>query len=296
MSGSGRDADILDAVAQFGLQAVSVTPVSPLTGRARRRGSFRVAIVGGGAIKARRFETTEIAARQVALRADLPSGFAPVLGRVGNVLIEPWVEGRVLAEEAPREEWIARAAALLAALHMQSHADGHALPFQADVLELRDDILSGLREIAAVAAIEDAIAARLSALVEATMPRRPCSHCLIHTDFCAENIVIDAQGEPIVVDNEHFRFGPAGMDLARTWYRWGWHDRTRSHEWELFRAAYAAAGGDGGAFEHEPFWRTGALVFSARLRSSIGAKEAARPLQCLIEIAGETSSPGEPFP
>jgi len=98
--------------------------------------------------------------------------------------------------------------------------------------------------------------------------------------------VVDAAGRLFVVDNEHFRFGPPGMDLARTWYRWGWHDPARPpEEWAAFRRSYAAAGGDPEAFAHEPFWRIAAATVSARVRLGMGDRDSAVPIACLAGLA-----------
>lgn len=113
-----------------------------------------------------------------------------------------------------------------------------------------------------------------------------------HTDLGGGNVVVDPAGRLHVVDNEHFRIGPPGMDLARTWYRWGLYRRgSDTAEWQRFRHAYAGVGGAAGAFTHEPFWRIAAVAVSARLRPRTVDPTIAAPIQCLIRLAGSVSLP-----
>lgn len=284
--------DVVDAVARFGQRARRVVALHAPGAPMRERASFRIDTESGMTIKARRMENEAAAQRQQELRADLPADFAPVLARVGAILLESWIEGRPLNEIPPSETLIRRAGSVLAALHAPRRAAGKSLPFRSDLAGLRNDTLSGLRSLATLGALDAAAADLLCAIADAAAPGESW-HCLIHTDFCGENMVVDSAGCLFVVDNEHFRFGPPGMDLARSWYRWGWHDQDRSpREWETFREAYEAAGGDAEAFAHEPFWRIAAVTISARLRLRLGHPDTALPLHCLMDIARSTRSGG----
>jgi aminoglycoside phosphotransferase (APT) family kinase protein len=239
----------------------------------------------GGTIKARRMESEAAALRQQELRAELDPVFAPVLARSGAVLLEQWIEGRPLNEIPATPAMIRRSAAILAGLHAVASAGARCLPFRADLSDLLGETGSGLQSILAAGALDRPTVARLHAIVANAAPGES-RHCLIHTDLCAENIVVDDSGRLFVVDNEHFRFGPAGMDMARSWYRWGWHVAGEaSGGWEIFRLAYESAGGDPEALLHEPFWRIAAVVVSARLRLHLGIEKAAIPLGCLRNIA-----------
>ena len=282
--------DIVAAVAAFGERPRNIVPLHPTAAPTRPRASFRVEVEAGHSIKARRMESEAAAARQQELRAGLPAAFAPVLARLGAILIEGWIEGRPLDTVAASLPLIRQAGALLAALHALPGAAGKPLLFRAEVTGLRDDTLSALAALADAGALDEATAGALATIVAATAPG-DSRHSLIHTDFCAENLVVDAAGRLFVVDNEHFRFGPPGMDLARTWYRSGWHDGNRfAGEWAAFRRSYEAAGGDREAFLHEPFWRIAAATVSARLRLRTGDWDAAVPIACLVGLARSTAS------
>jgi hypothetical protein len=277
--------DVAEAVILSGRRPLRITPLSPVTGLLRKRESFRVETGAGTAIKARRLESEAAARRQQELRAGLPEGFAAVIARFGPILLEEWIDGRSLDAIPPDAALIRQAGTLMAFLHARTEAAGMALPFPAEIDGLRAEALAGLRAVAAAGCLESATIDRLCSFAAEAVPGA-VPHRLIHTDICGENLVVDASGRIYVIDNEHFRFGPAGMDLARTWYRWGWCEGGRpAPQWEVFRQAYQAAGGAGEAFVHEALWRLAAAAISARLRVEIGHPDVSVPLHCLQAIA-----------
>jgi hypothetical protein len=276
--------DVANAVRRFGQRVRRIVPLRSAGGLARRRASFFIEIDSGAALKARRLENEAAARRQEELRASLPEEFAPVLARIGPILLERWIEGRPLNELPPSERAIAKAGELLAALHKLPGVGEQAPPLPASLAGLQIETLGGLRALGACGALEAAAIKELCALVETTAPRDG-RHCVIHTDFCAENLVKDHSGRLFAVDNEHFRLGPPGMDLARTWYRWGWHRSERRWEWEKFLQSYQAAAKDKLPFANELFWRIAVLTISAGLRVRLRHPDAAIPLDCLQDMA-----------
>jgi len=284
MTKAVEDRDVATAVELFGQRVRRIVPLRPAGGFARERASFFIETDSGAALKARRLENEAAARRQQQLRVSLPGEFAPVLARIGPILLETWIEGRPLNELPPSEQAIAKAGELLAALHALPGAGERAPPFLASHAALRTETMAGLHALGACGAVEATAIKQLCAVVAAAAPGDG-RHCLIHTDFCAENLVKDHSGRLFAVDNEHFRFGPSGMDLARTWYRWGWHKSERRWEWEKFRESYQGALNDEDPFAQEAFWRIAVVTISAGLRVRLRHPDAAIPLNCLQDMA-----------
>lgn len=280
-----RPQDIVKALTLYGLSDFHLTPLPTKMSSVRRCASFRVDVGQSIILKARRMRNEATAQRQQALRVDLPGAFAPILFRCGAVLLEKWIVGRPL-HEMPftlHRTHIRQAAELLSVLHAWPTAGETVLPFPGDITGLRDDVVSSLSNLRTTGHLNRTTANRLIKIVETTAPEET-SHCLIHTDLCGENLVVDSTGRLFVIDNEHFRVGPAGLDLARSWYRWGWYQNDQfPTAWNVFREAYETYGGRQDALMHEPFWRISAAAISARLRTHGAAAD--EPIRCLRTIA-----------
>lgn len=249
--------EIVDALARIGHRARAARRISGLDLRQHPRAVYRVELVSGETIKARRLEDETTARALCAHRRGLPPAFVPVLAQHGRVLVEPWIEGASLRGRAPNPTQLAAAGALLAALH--------ATPASADAGESmshwRQRGAARLAALAAHGALTGDERARIAAALVRCDPGGAVAG-LIHTDFCGENMVIDAAGTLHVIDNERIGVGALGYDLARTWARWELDDDA----WSRFAAAYAAAGGGAAARVGQPFWRLMALVLAAGMR------------------------------
>lgn len=242
------------------------------------RASYRVDLASGGTVKARIMVSDTAARRQQELRAGLPDAFTRVLGRTGAVLIEEWIDGHVLTDAFPADVFIREAGRLLATHHatpVQPVADESPVRCRAD--STRED----LQRLKAAGVLEPDIVDRLDAAVAAEPPGAE-PRVLTHRDFCGENMVVTPEGRLHVVDNEHTAIDAAGLDLARSWYRWG----LRGTRWDWFRAAYLAGGGRDGAFAHEHVWRIIGATASAGLRLRDGWAGLDVPIACLRRLAG----------
>lgn len=292
MTGPDAFVDVADAVAEWGARPVRILPLRPEAGPRAVRTSFRVELPDGTVVKARRLESEVAARQQVELRAGLPEAFAPVLARFGPILVEAWVDGLPLSAVPVSEPLIRQAGTLLAALHAWPRSGGRSLPFPAAVDGLIEDILSGLQSLAASGILEARTADRLGSILRGSAPGE-VPHCLIHTDFCGENIVLAADGRLAVIDNEHFRLGPAAIDLARSRYRWGWPMLEAGDAWRWFGEAYEAAGGVAASAREGRFWRVAAVVVSARIRFRAGDPGLAEPVGLLRDMAAGFGDEGE---
>jgi len=288
----GANADIAAAVAEWGAMPSRIVPLRPGAGPGAFRASFRVELADGTVVKARRLESEAAARRQEALRGGLPLAFAPVLARLGPILIEAWIEGMPLSALPVSKGLIRQAGALLAELHAEPRAGGRSVPFPAAVDGLIDDVLSGLQSLAASGILDARTGDSLAHIVRGSAPGE-VPHCLIHTDFCGENIVLAADGRLVVIDNEHFRLGPAAMDLARSRYRWGWPMLEAGDAWRWFGEAYEAAGGVAADAREERFWRVAAVVMSAGIRFRTGDPGLAEPVGLLRDMAANLGDEGD---
>jgi hypothetical protein len=205
---------MIAALLRGGFQPSSWTLLTTFGGGSTRRAAYRVDLEGGRTLKVRSFLDEARAADNARLRAGFSVGaFAPVLFLHGRIAVEQWIEGAALPPEEGAESVLGAAASLLAALHREAPLpDVKSAP-------LREEALLGL----GVLARERLVGERtLGILRDALLARDPgtARAGIVHGDFCAENIVVAADGALHVVDNEDIALGPLDYDLGRTWYRW----------------------------------------------------------------------------
>jgi thiamine kinase-like enzyme len=227
---------------------------------------YRIALVSGATIKARRLEDEATARALCDLRRELPPAFVPVLARHGRVLLEPWIDGEELHGRSPSEEELAAAGALLAALHTLTTAAGQPVRATATTALWRERSDRALADTVRRGALDARVQERLGAALARLDPGTTIVG-LVHTDFCGENMVVDASGALHVVDNERVSVDALGYDLGRTWARWGLTDP----EWALFAAAYAARGAPPEALAALAFWRLVATATAAAVRLRLDA-------------------------
>jgi hypothetical protein len=271
--------DLLSLIRERPEQLISLTEISTLPSPVRRRAAFRLEFAGGLTLKGRRLESPERAQRLHHILGR--DGFPRAVDRRGDALLIQWVEGRVLtALDRIPPAVLERCGRILGALHRLERPDWLDVrePAPADwlaKLQMATGLLSAAGELDAGlgrAAVESA-AARVPGQVSAG---------IIHKDFCAENIVLDASGAPVSIDNGTVSFGPLDLDLARTWYRWPMTPADREH---LLRG-YAEYRSHASFMEHFSFWAIAVLVASAssRLRLRVGRhREPLERLRTLLD-------------
>jgi len=203
-------------------------------------------------------------------------------------MLLPWVDGDVVASlDFIPLDVIHRCGANLGALHQQ---DVSGWP---DVVVRRtDQVLARLESdttiLVEAGELETDAAAEAHRLANEHVPG-DASTGIIHNDFCPENIVLDASGSPVCVDNATLTFGPHDYDLARTWYRWpmspGESDAfLRGYEMYRRRASFE---------RHFVFWSICMLTATAANRLRIGLGDRARSLGALRTILA-TLERGDP--
>lgn len=252
----------------------------PSVGQKRGRRAYRVETHQGHAVKARWLETEDVARRLVDLRAALEPAFAPVIGRVGQVILEAWIEGTPLPEPVP-ETLVQAAGELLGRHHATEPPEGRGVVRTAEWQATSLQELDALRERGT---LEASVADRLQRVLEDLDPGvTPAA--LLHGDFCSENMILDRAGRLAVIDNEWQSIGPPGLDLGRTFSRW----RMAPSAWQVFvRSHDASAQLDTGALD---YWKVVATLWGARIRRDQRPDRLAPAIDLLRRLAAECSVP-----
>jgi len=248
--------DVRDALDRLGVRPRRIVLISPLERHKGRRCAYRVDTEDGRTLKARHFESVGEADRQRVLREGLEAAFAPVLAQAGRVLLEEWIDGVPLTDRDP-DSYAGVGGALLGRLH--------ARPLAVDapaVFETQKWAAAALSDLTILASAEILDAHTVAVLEAGIRQRDPgtASAALVHTDFCAENMLIDTHGLLRVIDNEQFTVAPAGYDLGRTFDRWP----MSAAAWASFRVAYRSAAVR--PADALGFWKLVAALAGARLR------------------------------
>jgi len=248
--------EIEEALGQLGVQPRRLVLISPLRRHKGRRCAYRVDAEDGRIVKARQFESCEEARRQRELRAGLEAAFAPVLAQHGCVLLEEWIDGVPLTERDPDSHADA-GGALLGRLHAQPL--GPDVPAAFDTRKWTAAALSDLGVLATAEVLEPQTVAALQAEIRRRDPGTARA-ALVHSDFCAENMLIDTRGQLRVIDTEQLAVAPAGFDLGRTFDRWP----MSAAAWTRFRRGYQSSAP--AAVEAIGFWKIVAALVGARVR------------------------------
>jgi aminoglycoside phosphotransferase (APT) family kinase protein len=276
------DAEILAALDELGHRIRGWQRISTIRAVETGRSVFRLDLESGEILKARRLEDARIARELFELRRELPQGFAPALHCRGRVLLEAWIDGEVLSTSQPTAAQLREAGALLASLHTVRSALGVSLPAPRSTVIERQAADESARQLRAGERLSASEIDRIGAALARLDPQRALAG-LVHTDFCGENMVIDAAGRLRVIDNERMGVGPLGLDFARTWYRW----MLPPPAWEAFRASYRACMPHDEPLRDFAFWALVATLNSAALFSRIDSARAELPIECLRRIMAQ---------
>lgn len=248
--------EIETALDRLGLRARRLVLVSPLARNKGRRCAYRLEADDGRTLKVRQLDTAEQARHLVELRAGLEEAFAPVLARYGCVLLEEWIEGIQLTE-LDAEARAADAGALLGRLHARALG-----PDAPATLRTRTWVERAMSDLEILAGAQKLGSREVAALRAEIVRHDPGAvrACLVHMDFCAENMLIDAGGQLRVIDNELLAIAPAGFDLGRTFDRWP----MSAAAWGRFRRGYRSSAA--AEVEAIGFWKILAALMGARVR------------------------------
>jgi hypothetical protein len=274
--------DVLAALARLEVQAVDAVSITGLPATRNTRATYRIGLSDGRVVKARRLQRTARAARFARIVQGLSHEcIPPPLVVMGRVSVEAWVEGTPVSALPPSAERLAQAADLLGSLHARRAADGRPGTLWSTRLfrASTERRLAGLEARGLLAPGE--VAAALTAV--GRLAPEVAEVGLTHNDFCAENLVAEAGGRLVAVDNEGLRRGFLDYDLARTWYRWPMPEP----DWRAFSTRYASWRLHPIDVQPLHFWRIAAVAKSAALRAQHRAADAHLPIERLrLLLAG----------
>ena len=273
----------LDLLADLRSPVREVAVLSAPAWRVSPRVSYRVELADGRMVKLRRAVTEERARTFSSLAAAVGDPrLARVLACRGDVTLEEWVPGTPLDRLELRDAHLVEGAGLLAAIHLAEVPPGFPPARVVSTEAARAGIEAALRALFEAGAVEAPLAGKLRAAAAAGDPGTAPAG-IIHTDLCAENLVVDLAGRVRAVDNEALRIGPTGFDLARVWYRWP----MSGPAWAAYLNAYARLADPEPALAAFSFWKLAAVLHSARVRLRRGVAAAAVPLARLSALAAE---------
>lgn len=283
-------ADVAAVLESLGVRVSEVASITGLPDRTTGRATFRVALEDGRVLKVRRLTRAAKGARFARLLRNIASpSFPPVLALEGRVCIEDWVEGTPLSELPVGAEQLRYAADMLGGLHAAPSAGARAARGPRRTRPLLQGTARRLAQLGDAGALERReVEALLEAAVRCAPERAPTG--VIHTDFCADNLVEDRAGRLVVVDNEGLRLDFLDYDVARTWYRWPMSEA----EWSVFLTRYTRWRQPPPEPGAAPFWRIAALVKSLHLRTSRGTDQQDTPVRRLRAILAELDGPPRP--
>jgi len=279
--------DVAAVLEAEGLRVVRVRRVSTIRAAAHRRSAYRIDLETGETIKARRLEDADTARRLFEARRDLPDAFVPAFLCRGPVLLERWVEGRLLGNGQPHDERLHEAGLLLAGVHAATAVAGQPVRHRERTAPWRDEAEHGLGLLVAAGGLEEPAARSLRGMLARHDPGL-ATIGLTHVDFCGENMLIDHTGRLRVFDNDRVGVGPLGFDLARSWYRWA----LAAPAWARVEKAYEGEASSAEALDALGFWGPVAVVKSAIFRLRIDPALARGPLDRLRLIAAAAGGGG----
>ncbi|MCP4327895.1 MAG: aminoglycoside phosphotransferase family protein [Alphaproteobacteria bacterium] len=275
--------DLIALIDEVATPLIEAEVITGLPAAGSSRASFRLAFKDGVTVKGRRFDNADIAERVRALSGLLAADdFSRVLAWRGCATIEEWVDGKV-------DDTICRQPRLLRFLGARlGKVHATILPPQVEqrygqgrqtARALRDPLerLSAeLFEMGNLTQVQHEFVRKIAR----TKCPTSISCGLLHGDYAPENIVINENGYPVVVDNGSIRVGMLALDLARVWYRWPLDGQSEAH----FLDGYASASDCADYGNNREFWRVFALAEAAHFRAYWQTENSELPLTKLHAI------------
>jgi hypothetical protein len=257
---------------ELGFRCNQLEPLSlAAPGRKRDRYTWKARLIDHSTVKIRKLEDSHAVDALVAVRRGLPPYLTPVIASHADFLVEAWVEGRELTNDAANERAF-ELGSMIGTLHRHSDhrtADGAAEP-------RREQAIAHLAALTDRGLIAAKVARTLTTVLRAAdLGGR---QTIVHLDFCPENIVCDPDGHLHVIDNEWLRVGAPGADIGRTYARWPASD----DGWAQFLAGYSSVAV---APATSRFWLIAMAAASALIRIDGPADLMALPLARLTRLA-----------
>lgn len=270
---------------------VAVTVLTSLPSAFGQRASFRLQFADGRVLKGRRFERGDHAERVENLSQFLDRRHFPrVLGRCGSALLLEWIEGEPLSHAKWPPELLQTCGALQGLVHTTPLPNKVDSQSQSAAHDKRVGLERGIRALVEYGAFNRLEGERLIDLAVAHTPGNPAVG-LVHGDFCAENIVLQAPGHVYVIDSEKLSIDAYDYDLGRTWYRWPMTAVQR----EAYYDGYNQHRSSADFMAHFVYWAIVVLVDSAAFRVRAGAGDVSVAIRELETLQGVEARSGIPL-
>ena len=272
--------DLWALVETLGSPLVSVSAVTTLSPLCAGSASFRLQLGDGRIMKGRRLKTGETAQKIEYLSQFLDTRLFPrVLARCGEALLTEWIDGQPLTSSQSSPDIMRRCGALHGMLHTRPLPGELSKKCQRVARDWQAKLERSIRDLVRQDALTNQEGERLLDLA-ATRAPGDIAVGITHKDFCAENILIGAHGDVVVIDNETLSIDAFDYDLGRTWYRWPMTPFQR----EAYYDGYNQYRNSTGFRTHFAYWLIAVLVRSALFYLEAGTREAWGPLPHLRRL------------
>jgi Phosphotransferase enzyme family len=250
---------LVELIQGTGLRLVSAFPVGMLTSPLIPRLTFRLHFQNGVVLKGRQLTSPRHAAYFDRLVVNLgQDAFSRVIASQREALLEEWVAGESVCDVADNPALIRRCGQWLGRLHTcVATSPPRPTTSSTDQIRLAEDIEQ--LQSSSAGSLLDVTALHSQLLRE--MPRK-VQRGVIHKDFCAENLIIRANGAICCIDNLTITRGPYDLDLARTWYRWP----LSPADWQTFLDGYAEFRSPAQFQQNFSYWSTRVVLASVAFR------------------------------
>lgn len=223
-------------------EIVSAEQITQLASPEQKKKNYKLTLADGRLVKARRYKSEEKLQVVAGLFPFLDGRrFSALLGVKGKSSIEEWINGRTLSRETLTQDQSYQAGMILGQLHTQCRSSApRADPIPDAAWHLRKIELH-MNAISDFGSLSVPDGECIFEIAGANQPHDFDSG-LIHTDFCAENMVIRNDDLIVVVDNEDICIGALDYDLARSECRWPMAGEARQafyQGYERYRSAEA---------------------------------------------------------
>ena len=214
----------------------------------------------------------------------LNNGFWPhttiVLGRCGRAVAEKWVEGESVSDNKYHPDRISIAGAALGSLHASLAGNDEGDARWVNAASWVKSTSNRICRLSRRDTINQQSRKRLLQLVDRYAPDTfECG--LTHGDFAPDNLLVDAQGRLVCIDNETVCVDSLDYDLVRTLLRWPLSGARR----RAFLAAYSAYRDLRPTAHQSPFWLVAVLARAAEWECQHLGAPSERVLRCLYRVA-----------
>ena len=201
-----------------------------------------------------------------------------IFGRCGRVIAEEWIYGESVTDNS--YDHITSAGAALGRLHAPLPGHGVRCVGWVNSLHWVKSISDRICRLSQPGFIDEQDRKQLLQLVE-RYASDAIEYGLTHGDFAPDNLLVDAQGRLVCIDNETMRVDALDYDLTRTILRWPLSGARR----HAFLSAYSAHRDPESTAHQSPFWLAAVLAGTAEWELQHRGTPSGRVVRSLRRLA-----------